>query len=645
MMLFIVLIALTLGSCEPNSNVDKYEISFDTQGGQTLETIEANALSLIELPAPQKEGFNFIGWVEEDSDMILPASLRVTKNFHLIAIWEAKVYTITYETNGGLSIEDDLIAFESNIELKTPRKQGYAFAGWYMDETLETPFEIQTMPMENIIVFAKWTINSYQIMFVTNGGTFVEDIEAEYQSLIYEPNEPTRMHYEFGGWFLDVQLTEPFEFDYMPASNIALYAKWIPLYDMEPLTVGTNQIFHYQSSERVMIPTTYEEKETELRGMWVATVFNLNMPLHTSEVQYKNAYNQVIQKIKDANMNAIFFQVRPMNDAFYHSELAPFSRYLTGVEGFSPGWDVMSYMIETAHAHGIEFHAWLNPYRVANSDQDKQTMLNGLHVNNFARQNPHLVVAGHYTGSVYPYILNPGEPDVKNYIENVVLEIIENYNVDGIHFDDYFYPYSGMSDDQSTYNQYKLPNQSIEDFRRENVNTVVRNIKHTIDDFNEVNEKEIRFGISPFGIWASRFVIPDGSNTAAGNMSSYARQYADSKRWVEEGWVHYIAPQIYWRFSHTTAPYADLVDWWADVTRGTGVDLLIGQAIYSASLGGWPTEEIGLQIKYNQKHPEIKGVIMYSYAYIENTHMQHVNTFYWTKTPLNAWGALMNQVE
>jgi uncharacterized repeat protein (TIGR02543 family) len=639
---FILCSLIILAGCEESTHNDEFQITFDTQGGQLIDTIEEKALSLIDLPVPKREGYNFVGWVETDSDMILPASLRLTKDFHLLALWEGKLYSVIYETNGGIPIEEDFFAYESSIELKTPRKQGYTFIGWYIDETLETPFNIITMPMEHLTVFAKWTINTYQIIFISNGGTFIDDIEAEYQTPIYEPNEPTRMQYEFGGWYSDVQLTEPFEFNNMPASNIALYAKWIPLYDMEPLTVGSTNIFYYQSSERVMIPTNYEEQDTEIRGMWVATVFNLNMPLHTSETQYKNAYNQVIQKIKDANMNAIFFQVRPMNDAFYDSNLAPYSRYLTGLEGFAPGWDVMQYMIETAHLNGIEFHAWLNPYRVANSDEDKASMLSSLHVDNFARKNPHLVVAGHYTGSVYPYILNPGEPDVKNYIEDVVLEIVENYDVDGIHFDDYFYPYSGMSDDLTTYNQYKLPNQSIEDFRRENVNTVVRNIKQSIDEFNELHQKEIRFGISPFGIWASRFVMPDGSNTAAGNMSSYERQYADSKRWVEEGWVHYIAPQIYWRFSHSTAPYADLVDWWANVTRGTGVDLLIGQAIYSASIGSWPTEEIGLQIKYNQKHPEIKGVIMYSYAYIENSHMQHVNTFYWTRKPTNTWGSFIN---
>ena len=405
--------------------------------------------------------------------------------------------------------------------------------------------------------------------------------------------------------------------------------------NLVPLVRGSTTVRHYNSTEAVMIPSTYTEKDNEFRGVWVATVFNLNMPRHTSETQYKTAYETLIAQIKDLNMNAILFQVRPLNDAFYASELAPWSRYLTGTEGQDPGWDVMTWMIETAHANGIEFHAWMNPYRVANSASEKSTYLNTLHVDNFARQNPDLVVAGNLSSGLYPYILNPGEPQVRTYIRNVVMELVENYPVDGIHFDDYFYPYSGISSDTHTYDAYKLPGQTIADFRRESVNEVVRDIKSDIDTFNLTEGKDVRFGISPFGIWKSGGA--DGSNTSTSALQSFHAQYADSKKWVEEGWLHYIAPQVYWPFTHSLAPYADVVDWWAGVARGTGVDVLIGHSIYHAHDNSWLTDEIATQLRYNQKHPEIKGSIMYSAAYLNRAHINHVVDTQWTTMPLNLW--------
>jgi len=401
-----------------------------------------------------------------------------------------------------------------------------------------------------------------------------------------------------------------------------------------PLVRGTQTIYHYNTSNPVMIPSTYTEQESEFRGVWVATVFSLNMPLHTSESQYKTAFNALITQVKARKMNAIVFQVRPQNDAFYDSEYAPFSRWLTGTEGGDPGWDAMGWMIETAHANGIEFHAWLNPYRVQNSASDKTTMINSLHAENFAKKNPNLVIAGNLSNSLYPYILNPGEPAVKTYIRNVVKELISLYDVDGVHFDDYFYPYSGLNSDSATYNTYKLPDQALADWRRENVNDVIRGVKEDVDLHNTTLNKDVRFGVSPFGIWRSG---GEGSNTSTSALQSFSSQFADSRKWVKEGWVHYITPQVYWRFNHSLAPYADVVDWWAETVRGTGVDLLIGHAIYNAHLDGWPDDEITTQFKYNHKHPEIKGSILYSYSYLDKAAMADANATVWTTMPLSTW--------
>ena len=406
-----------------------------------------------------------------------------------------------------------------------------------------------------------------------------------------------------------------------------------------PLTRNGTAIYYRSTTNPVMTPVTFEEKDQEFRGVWVATVFNLNMPKHTSQAQYKAAYEELIARVKSKNMNAILFQTRPLNDAFYESDYAPYSRYLTGTEGGDPGWDVMEYMVEYAHSQGIQFHAWMNPYRVANmqTTTTKEAYLATLDDKNFAKQNPDYVIAG-IAGDTVPLILDPGRPEVQSYIRNVVREMIQKYDVDGIHFDDYFYPYSGTANsaDQASYN-LSGTTLSREDWRRKNVDTVVRYVKSVVDTHNNNNQKNVKFGISPFGIWKNKGTDPLGSNTAG--MQSYSTQYADSRNWVLNGWVHYITPQIYWQFTHTTAPFADVVDWWADLVSGTGVDLIVGHSITSSSL---PDDEMLAQIKYISKHPEVKGSVLYSAGlpggstdYLNKPLINNLVSQYWTQPATN----------
>lgn len=401
---------------------------------------------------------------------------------------------------------------------------------------------------------------------------------------------------------------------------------------LETLEKDGSTVTHYNSADPVMIPVNYFEKSEEFRGVWVATVWDIDIK-YTNETQFKAAFQELIDKVLGANMNAIVYQVRPQNDAYYDSDFAPWSRWITGTEGVDPGWDLMEYMIDTCHANGIEFHAWLNPYRVANSSSSEATVLASLHSENFAKQRPDLVVAGNISGSNYPYILNPGEPEVKTFIRDVIKELITLYDVDGVHFDDYFYPSSGISSDTATYNTYKEVGQSIEDWRRENINDVVRGVKEDVDAHNALNSKNVKFGISPSGVWMSGGA--EGSNTSTIAHQSYTQQYADTKKWVEEEWVHYICPQIYRDFEHSLVPYADLVDWWASVVRGTNVDLFIGHGAYLA--GNWETGEIKDQLRYNQKHPEITGSVIYSAKHINLSQMNDVVSDFWTTVPTNAW--------
>lgn len=377
-----------------------------------------------------------------------------------------------------------------------------------------------------------------------------------------------------------------------------------------PLFRNSKAVYHRGTTDSVMIPQNYTEKNAEFRGVWVPTVYNLAMPKHTSEAQYKAAFRELIARVKSKNLNAILFQTRPLNDTFYESEYAPYSRYFVGPEGVAPGWDAMGWMVDYAHSQGIQFHAWMNPYRVANSDLSKTAYLKTLHADNFAKKHPEFVISGNQSDGRNPYILDPGRPEVIEYIQNVVQELVEKYDVDGVHFDDYFYPYSGTptTADDETFALHNPGGLSRNDWRRKNVDDAVKGVKLVIDNHNEVNNKNVKFGISPFGIWRNKGTDPRGSNT--GGMQSYDTQYADSRNWVINNWVDYITPQIYWTFTGTpAAPYADVTDWWANLVKGTHVDLIVGHSITSTGL---LSDELATQLRYNQKHPEIKGSILYS---------------------------------
>ncbi|MDY0295663.1 MAG: family 10 glycosylhydrolase, partial [Acholeplasmataceae bacterium] len=400
-------------------------------------------------------------------------------------------------------------------------------------------------------------------------------------------------------------------------------------------------VTYYNTDIPVQLPTDYVEKEAEVRAAWVATVANIDIGVHTSEDQYKLAIQSMLNRLEALHFNTMFFQVRPMNDAFYPSDYAPFSRYLTGEEGVDPGWDMFEYLIHEAHIRGIEVHAWLNPYRVSNTSGDKADQLALLHEDNFAKQHPEYVLQD-LQGKL---ILNPGEEAVRTYIKNVIDEIMTNYDVDGIHFDDYFYSYNGMDNaqDAATYEDTKLTDQTLADWRRENVNMLVHDIFDMVELHNTTNQKMVKFGISPFGIWKSQGI--DGSNTSTSTMQSYSAQYADTKKWVEEGWLHYIMPQLYWPFDHSLAPYADLVDWWAELCAENEVDLIIGHGFYRyAESNGWTNESEFLeQLRYNQKYDIIKGSALFSYKTLNNTNtlvtaaLGRLSEHYWTDYVTFPW--------
>ncbi len=392
------------------------------------------------------------------------------------------------------------------------------------------------------------------------------------------------------------------------------------------------------SAAEIRIPTVYPARKNEFRGIWVATVQQIDFLYHTTADSYRKDYRKILKNLKAAGFTDIFFQVRPMNDAFYPSAISPWSRWMTGTEGKTftdePAFDPLAFMVAETHRSGLKFHAWLNPYRVANGVKGgKAKYLSGLDPKNFARQRPTLVLEQPAGGNTCNLILNPGEPEVMNYLYRVIGEIVQQYDVDGIHMDDYFYPYSDIGTaDADTWKKYGN-GMALADWRRNNVDTMIRNIHNLLKNYNEKHEKNVRFGVSPFGIWANgkpsdealkqskknnKPILYRDEGSMTGGSQSYFKQYADTRKWVKEGWLDYIAPQLYWGFSHTIAAYAALTDWWVETVKGTDVDLYIGQGIYrQGSTADWadPDEQVN-QLLYNSQYPEIDGSIFFSYIRI-----------------------------
>lgn len=352
-------------------------------------------------------------------------------------------------------------------------------------------------------------------------------------------------------------------------------------------------------------------KEEGMRGLWVATVGNIDYPKKatTDAATLKREADQILDDAQRLGLNAIFLQVRPTADALYPSDLFPWSAYLTGEQGRAPaaGFDPLAYWIEGAHDRGLELHAWINPYRVTRSTTgDLNDALDSLAKDHVVRRHPEYVVA--HGNNLY---FDPAKEEVRDLIADGVEEILTHYEVDGIHFDDYFYPGRDFADDRS-YARLNPDKLSRDDWRRENVNRMIE----TVYDRIKTLDPDVSFGLSPFGIWANDKDVPGGSATR-GN-SSYSAHYADTLAWIEGGYVDYIAPQIYWHNGFEIADYGVLQSWWRDRVRGTDVALYIGQAAYR-TVGAGPSDpwygatELLRQLRMNEASGEVDGSIFFSY--------------------------------
>lgn len=303
--------------------------------------------------------------------------------------------------------------------------------------------------------------------------------------------------------------------------------------------------------------------KTEFRGAWLHTVHQGQYASQSTEQNKAYLRNQ-LDLLKNAGINAVIFQVRPSADAFYPSELEPWSRFLSGKAGVapSPQWDPLQFMIDEAHARGMELHAWLNPYRVTTSA--KQT----LPKNHIYHKHPERFVT--YDKKLY---FDPGLPENREFINAVVKDILTRYDVDAIHMDDYFYPYPVAKVDFPDNASYKKYGKGMkrDDWRRKNVDMLIESLHKTIAE----TKPWVRLGISPFGVWRNKSTDPRGSETKA--LQNYDDLYADVLLWTKNGWVDYMLPQLYWELEHKRAPYIELVKWWDGQSNGR--HMYIGQDV------------------------------------------------------------------
>lgn len=349
--------------------------------------------------------------------------------------------------------------------------------------------------------------------------------------------------------------------------------------------------------------------DRELRGVWMATVLNIDYPQNPtpSAATLQADFKSQLYRLRQAGMNVIFVQVRPAGDAIYPSKLAPWSEWLTGIQGKAPvsNFDPLAYMIKTAHAQGVELHAWVNPYRVAMTMDSLDKAPNHL-------LNTHPEWCRAYNGRRY---LDPGLPEVRIHLGEVIDELVANYDLDGVHFDDYFYPYPAAGQpfpDQQTFARYGR-SQRLADWRRSNVNTFVA------ETYRRIKAKKpwVHFGISPYGVWRNQRQDPARGSNSRASVSSYDDLYGDALHWANNGTVDYLLPQLYWSMNYAPASYKTLADWWAASTP-TKVALYTGHAAYkvgtdTADPDAWNTfEELPTQVAYNRRLPAVRGSVYFS---------------------------------
>ncbi|BGI53172.1 MAG: hypothetical protein HamCj_15250 [Candidatus Hamiltonella defensa (Ceratovacuna japonica)] len=367
------------------------------------------------------------------------------------------------------------------------------------------------------------------------------------------------------------------------------------------------------------------EKNRHFRASWVASVINLDWPSKTSTEIFseqerilvqKKELIQILDQAVKMRMNAIILQVKPEADALYASDILPWSSYLTGTLGKNPGYDPLAFAVQEAHKRNLELHAWINPYRVSmNTAKNTIDQLNRLlpdRKKSVYKSHPEWIRIAYDR-----FVLDPGIPEVRDWIKNIIKEIVIRYDIDAIHLDDYFYyetPTSKLNDHE-TYLQYFNNFNNKSDWRRNNTYLLIKSLSEEIHRL----KPQVKFGISPTGVWRNKKQDPLGSET--GVLSThYDQNFSDTVLWVKEKLIDYIVPQVYWSFDRKVARYDVIASWWADLLENKNTHLYIGNAFYKA---GVPSElepswaenggalEIERQLHFNENTSGIKGSILF----------------------------------
>lgn len=362
----------------------------------------------------------------------------------------------------------------------------------------------------------------------------------------------------------------------------------------------------------------------EFRGAWIQTVNGQFTGMSTAAMQ--QTLRQQLDALQRDGVNAIIFQVRPECDALYESKIEPWSRFLTGVQGQPPVpyWDPLKWMIGQCHRRGMELHAWINPYRA------KTAGTKALARNHVASLYPNRVFA--YNGQL---ILNPGLPENREYICRVVDDIVSRYDVDGIHIDDYFYPYPAAGQtiaDDKEFMRYNGGITNKNDWRRNNVSTFVKFLGETIKD----RKPWVKFGVSPFGIYRNKKFDPVNGSATSG-LQNYDDLYADVLQWVNNGWVDYCVPQLYWKIGHPAADYQTLALWWNKYAgnRPLYIGESVERTVKEPDLNNPKTNQMEAKFKLRRMLPNVQGAVLwYAKAVADDmgSYGTALRTYYW-KTP------------
>ncbi|HEY1113630.1 MAG TPA: family 10 glycosylhydrolase [Chitinophagaceae bacterium] len=343
----------------------------------------------------------------------------------------------------------------------------------------------------------------------------------------------------------------------------------------------------------------------EFRGVWIATVDNIDWPLpqqYNAEDQ-KREFIRQLEMHQRNGMNAVIVQVRPASDAFYPSPYEPWSQWLTGKQGKAPApyYDPLQFMIEESHKRGFEFHAWLNPYR-ANVSIGKASIA----PNHITKLHPEWFVS--YGGKLY---FDPGNKEGQKWVTGVVRDIVKRYDVDAIHMDDYFYPYRVPGKefpDWKTFQQYGI-GMTRDEWRRSNTDSIIVALSGAIKE----EKPWVKFGISPFGVWRNDDKDPMGSPTQAG-VTNYDDLYADILLWTKNGWIDYVVPQLYWEMGHPKVAFETLIDWWSKHSYGR--HMYIGHGVYRAyEPKNWPwhrADQLPRQLQLLRTYNTVHGSAYFS---------------------------------